>query len=115
MALLGLLFSKFYEEYLQDGKKGTIIVGETTLPEGSELFVFLSEGNSVEESNSMNKIGTAKNITINRMPVSSLNQDNATLLGYGSVEEVKEALKKWHGIEDENAPISFVTFDFFKI
>jgi hypothetical protein len=110
--LLGLLFAKYYKNYLTCGRKATIIVGDFKLSNKEPLFVFVSKRDSVEDSSELEKVGLAKNIKIENLLVKGLKQTHADLLGYPSVSEVKEALKKWHGLEKENESLSFVSFDF---
>lgn len=112
MGLIGLLFSKYYKNYLVKGKKATIIVGEFKLTSKEPMFVFVSKGNSVEDSNELEKVGTANSIRVEKIEVKDLTNIHSSLLGYASVGEVKSALKKWHNLNSENAVISFVSFDF---
>lgn len=114
MGLIGLLFSQYYKDYLSKGKKATILVGKCKLPK-EPLFVFLSKGDSVEDSNELEKVGVAENVKTKTLTVSDLKQQHASILDYESVNSVKNALSKWQGINSEKAKITFVWFDFRSI
>jgi len=111
MPLICLHYSRFYEEKLRKRAiKGGILKGEWKVPLYSEIFVYISEENSVEEGKIDHKIGIAKIISCKVMKIKELTEKEAKMECYKNRQELIDAVKYWHKLEEEDF-ITFVGFE----
>jgi len=111
MALVCLHYSKFFRENLVNKRiKGTILNGEWNVPTGKDMYVYVTEANSVEEGKTDHKIGKAKILKCYTKRVGELNDKEAIAEGFINRGELIKEVKYWHKLGDENI-ITFLEFE----
>lgn len=111
MPLVCLHYSRFYEERLRKKEmKGGILKGEWKVPLGSEVFVYVSEADSVEEGKIDHKIGIARILSCEVKKVKELSEKEAIMECYKNRQELIDAVKYWHKVEEEDC-VTFLEFE----
>lgn len=111
MPLVCLHYSRIYREKLMKKEmKGGVLKGEWRIPIAAELFIFVSEADSVEEGKTDHKIGMAKILSCEIKKVKELSENEANVEGFKNRQELIDAVKYWHEVGDEDN-ITFIKFD----
>jgi hypothetical protein len=111
MPLVCLHYSRFYKEkLLRKEMNGGVLKGEWKIPIRTEMFVYVTEADSVEEGKTDHKIGVAKILSCEIKKVKDLTDKEAKAEGYKDRKELIEAVKHWHKAKDEDN-VTFLGFD----
>ena len=115
MSVPCLHYSRFYKEKIISGKiSGAILKGEWSFPKGSDVFIYVTESDSVEEGTTDHKVGIAKIQSSAVVKVADLTEAEAKATAYTDRDELLEAIKKWHEL-DETGIVTFLSFEFATI
>lgn len=111
MALVCLHYSKFFREKLVNKKiSGTVLKGKWKFPKDSEVFIYVTEADSVEEGKIDHKIGAARILSSNTMKVKELTENEARAEDCRNREELINEIKYWHKIGDDDI-VTFLEFN----
>lgn len=112
MPLICLHYSRLYEDKLRKKEmNGGVLKGEWKVPLGIEVFIYVSEADSVEEGKIDYKIGIAKIFSCEVKKVKELSEIEAKMECCRNRQELIDTIKYWHKVEDED----FVTFLRFEL
>lgn len=110
MAILGFHFSGVYKDALLNGKKtATVMDGSRSFDRGQEVLVYLSEEPNLFDGDVERRIGEAVIQKVEVKKIEELTEDEARKCGHESLKNLKRALKKWYGADDDSV-ITYIEF-----
>jgi hypothetical protein len=112
MSVPCLHYSRFFKDKLLSGEiTGAVLKGKWQFPSGSDVFIYVSEADSVEEGTTDHKLGVAGIVSSTTMRVKELTEREAKAAAYNNRAELLEGVKRWHKLGESD----FVTFVEFKL
>ncbi|MEA3229390.1 MAG: ASCH domain-containing protein [archaeon] len=112
MAIVGFHFSGVYKDRLLTGKKSASVMPEPNMyAPGSFAFVYVCDGNVMENDAEETRIGTATVLTSRVCPLNDLTLEEAVNCGYETAEDLRAEMKQWYPHLKDESPVTYVKFD----
>ena len=110
MSVPCLHYSRFFRGKLLSGEiTGAILKDKWQFPAGSDVFIYVSEADSVEESTTDHKLGVARIVSSTVMRVNELTEREAKAAAYNNRGELLQGVKRWHRLAESDS-VTFIAF-----
>jgi len=112
MAIVGFHFSGVYKDKLLSGKKcASVMPEENEYGIGSNVFVYVCDGNVVEPDAVEKRIGAATIVKSKVSPLGDLTLEEAVNCGYETADQLRDEMKQWYPHLKDESPVTYVQFD----
>ncbi len=112
MAIVGFHFSGVYKDKLLSGQKcASVMPEENEYAVGSHAFVYVCDGNVMEQDAVEERIGAATIVTSRKKALGDLTLEEAVNCGYESAEQLTAEMKQWFPNLQDQSRVTYVQFD----